>query len=267
MFHAMPAGGGTSQTIVNCRAGARTQIAELVTVGLTILTVLFLAPLIGLMPQPTLAAVVIATSVGLISARELLTIRRLRHMEFWWGVGAAVGVVLLGTLKGILVAVIISLVALAYESCHAPVYVLGRKPGTNIFRRRSAEHPEDESFPGLLLARTEGRIFFANAQYVGDRIWRLIHEAKPKVLVIDCSAIPDFEYTALRMLATAEETLRNSGITLWLAGLTPAALDLVRKSPLGSVLGRERMCFDVAHAVSRYQALTQTTHEAKSQNA
>ncbi len=170
MFHSMPAGGGTSQTAVNCRAGARTQISEVVTVGLTILVLLFLAPLISLMPQATLAAVVIATSVGLLSTTELLTIRRLRQMEFWWGVSAAIGVVALGTLRGILAAVIISLLALIYESCHAPVYALGRKPGTNVFRRLSANNPDDETFPGLLLLRTEGMMFFANAQYVGDRM-------------------------------------------------------------------------------------------------
>jgi len=263
----MPVGGGTTQTAVNCQAGARSQLSELFTAGLTTLAVLFLAPMIGIMPQATLAAVVIATSVGLISPKELLTIRRLRYMEFWWGVSAVLGVMVLGTLKGILVAVVISLAALTYATNRAPVYVLGRKPGTNIFRRRSPEHPEDESLPGLLVVRTEGRMYFANAQRVGDRIWTLIHEFKPKVLVLDCSAIPDFEYTALRMLIKGDENLRDAGISLWLAGLTPGALDVVRRSALGSQLGRERMCFDVPQAVSRYQALTQHTAGAGTQNA
>ena len=256
MFHAMPAGGGTSQTAVNCRSGARTQVSELVTVVMAVLAVLFLAPLIRLMPQATLAAVVIATTVGLLSPKDLVAIRHLRHMEFWWGISAAMGVVLLGTLHGILVAVIISLAALVYETNRAPVYVLVRKPGTNIFRPRSEEHPEDETFPGLLLVRTEGRMYFANAQRVGDKLWPLIHEAKPRVVVLDCSAIPDIEYTALRMLTTGEDRLREAGIDLWLAGLTPVALDLMRRAPLGSILGRDRMCFDVAQAVSRYQAMS-----------
>jgi high affinity sulfate transporter 1 len=255
MFHAMPAGGGTSQTAVNCRAGARTQISELVTAGMTAIAVLFLAPLISLMPQATLAAVVITTSVGLINPKELLHIRQLRHMEFWWGVSAASGVVVLGTLKGILAAVIISLAALTYESNRVPVYALGRKPGTNVFRPTTEEHPEDETFPRLLMVRTEGRMYFANAQRVGDRIWSLVHEAKPQVLVLDCSAIPDFEYTALRMLIEGERKLREAGAELWLAGLNPAALDLVRRSSLGPLLGRERMCFDLAQAVSRFQEL------------
>ena len=258
-------GGGTSQTVVNCQAGAKTQVAQLVTVALIVLTVLFLAPMITLMPQATLAAVVIATSVGLIGTAELQAIWRLRHMEFWWGLCAAVGVVLLGTLKGILVAVIVSMLALVYEACHSPVYVLRRKPGTNVFRAHSAAHPNDESFPGLLLVRIEGRLFFANAQYVGERIWELIDEAKPLVLVLDCSAIPNMEYTAVRMLIGGEEKLRDAGITLWLAGLTPVMLDLIRRSPLGKTLDTGRMCLDLAQAISRYQArASATVSEGKS---
>jgi len=261
MFHSMPVGGGTSQTAVNVRAGAKTQVSELVTVAVAVLTALFVSPLIGLMPQATLAALVIAYTVGLMSTKQLLLVRTIRHMEFWWGVSAALGVVFLGTLHGILVAVIISLAALVYETNRAPVYVLVRKPGTNVFRAQSQEHPGDESIPGMLAVRTEGRMYFANAQRVGDRIWRLIYELQPRVVVIDCSAIPDFEYTALRMLILAEEKLRTSGIELWLSGLTPVSLDVIRRSPLGQVLGRERMCFDMEQAVDRFRSLgTKTAH-------
>jgi len=254
-FHSMPVGGGTSQTAVNCRAGARSQVSELTTVAMTVLAALFLAPVISLMPNATLAAVVIATSLGLLNPKELKKIWRLRHMEFWWGASAAIGVILLGTLQGILVAVIISMLALIFETNRAPVYALGRKPGTNFFRSRTAEHPEDETFPGLLIVRTEGRMYFANAQRVGDRVWELIRESKPKVLLLDCSAIPDIEYTALQMLVNGEHNLQATGISLWLAGLTPVALELVRRSELGERLGRERMFFDVPQAVNRFQSL------------
>jgi len=262
MFHAMPAGGGTSETAVNMRAGARSQISELVTSAMAALALLLLSQVISLIPQATLAAVVIGATTGLLNPRELLAIRRLHYMEFWWGVSAAVGVALLGPIKGIVAAVIISTLALIYESTQAPVYALARKRGTNVFRRRSAEHPEDESFPGLLVLRTEGRMYFANAQQVGDKVWAFVHEAKPKVLVVDCSAIPDFEYTALRMLTIGEERLREAGIALWLVDLTPVALDVVRRSELGRRLGHERMCFNVAEAVDRYLALNQQTARA-----
>ncbi len=181
----MPSGGGTSQTAVNRHAGARTQLAEIVTAGGTLATMFFLAPLIGLMPQATLAAVVVVYSVGLIKPVEFRSILRVRRTEFVWALAAFAGVMLFGTLKGILVAIILSLVALAYQVADPPVHLLGRKPGTNVFRPRSKEHPEDETFPGLLLLRVEGRVFFANAERIGQRFQSLIIETRPKVVAID----------------------------------------------------------------------------------
>src|SRR5262249_41841011 len=156
LFGSMPAGGGTSQTAVNRLAGARTQLAELETAGATLATLVLLAPLISLMPQATLAAVGIVYSIRLIKpagVREILTIRL---TEFTWAIAAFAGVVALGTLKGIVVAIVLSLVGLAYQVADPPVYVLGRKPSTNVFRPRTKEHPEDENFPGLLILRPEG---------------------------------------------------------------------------------------------------------------
>jgi SulP family sulfate permease len=75
---------------------------------------------------------------------------------------------------------------------------------TDIFRPLFEEHPEDEIFPGLLRLKTEGVIHFANAQRIGDLMSRFVDEYKPRAVVIDCSAIPDFEYTALKMLTEAE---------------------------------------------------------------
>ena len=254
LLSGMPAGGGTSQTAVNRRAGSRTQMAGLVTAAAAVATLLLLAPLMGLMPQATLAAVVIVYSIGLIQPAEFRDILRVRKMEFLWALAACGGVVLLGTLKGIAVAVILSLVALAFQTARPPVYVLGRKPGTDVFRPRTDEHPEDESFPGLLILRPEGRIFFANAQHIGERMLPLIDAEQPQVVALDFSAVPDIEYSALKMLTEGEERLREHGVLLWLVGLNPEALCMVQRSPLGETLGRERMLFNLSTAVDRFLA-------------
>jgi len=133
-FRIIPAGGGTSQTAVNDKAGARTQLAQLVTAGIVLAVLLFLSPLISLMPQATLAAVVVATTVGLLNPRDFRAILRIRRTEFWWSVIALAGVVVFGTLQGILVAVAISVMTLMYVANHPPIYALGRKPGTDVFR-------------------------------------------------------------------------------------------------------------------------------------
>jgi sulfate permease, SulP family len=254
LFGSMPAGGGTSQTAVNRLAGARTQLAELVTAGVTLATMLLLAPLIALMPQATLAAVVIVYSIGLIKPREFGEILKIRLNEFTWAIAAFAGVVALGTLKGIVVAIVLSLVALAYQVADPPVYVLVRKPGTNVFRPRTKEHPDDETFPGLLILRPEGRIFFANAEHIAEKMRHLVDEAKPRVVAIDLSAVHDLEYTALKALVEAEKRQRARGVRVWLVGLNPGVLQVVQKSPLGEVLGREELHFNLEAAVAKFRA-------------
>lgn len=252
-FHIMPAGGGTSQTAVNNAAGARTQLAALVTAAVVVATLLFLAPVFARMPHATLAAVVVVASLGLCDFSQFIAIRRVRHMEFTWAIAAMIGVVLLGTLKGVLAAVLISLVALILHGNRYPLHVLGRKPGTNVFRPQSADHPEDEIIPGLLLLRPEGLIYFGNAPRIAQKIQELRHEASPKVLVLDLSAVVNLEFTALKMLIEGEEKMKRDGITLWLAAMNPEVLAIVQRSGLGERLGRERMFFTVEQAVERFE--------------
>jgi high affinity sulfate transporter 1 len=254
LLGAMATGGGTTQTAVNRLAGARTQLSELVTAGGTLVTMLFLSPLIALMPEATLAAVVIVYSIGLIKPREFGAILKIRRAEFIWAIAALAGVVLLGTLKGIIVAIVVSLVALAYQVADPPIYMLGRKPGTNVFRPRSKDHPEDESFPGLLLVRLEGRVFFANAERIGHKIRLLVEEVKPKVVAIHLRGVFDLEYTALKMMIEAEKRQRERGVLLWLVGLNPEVLAMVQRSSLGETLGRDRMHFNLEGAVEKYLA-------------
>jgi len=251
-FGAMPGGGGTTQTAVNRRAGARTQLAELVTAGASLATMLLLAPVIAMMPQVVLAAIVITYSVELIRPGEFRAILKVRRTEFIWALTALAGVVLLGTLKGIVVAVVVSLVALAHQAANPQVYVLGRKRGTNVFRQRTADHPDDEAFPGLLLLRVEGRIFFANAGRIGQRIKPLVEAAKPAVVAIDLSAVPDLEYTALKMLTDAARRQYERGVSVWLVGLNPAVRLVIQRSPLGLLLGREGLHFNLEVAVANY---------------
>jgi sulfate permease, SulP family len=253
---AMPAGGGTSQTAVNRLAGARTQLAEIVSAVVALATILLFAPLLALMPQATLAAVVIVYSLGLIQPTEFRAILEIRRTEFIWALAAFAGVVLLGTLKGILVAIVLSLVALASQVANPPVYVLGRKPGTNVFRPRSKEHPEDEEFPGLLLLRLEGRLFFANAELIAQKIRLLVNEAQPRVVALDLSAVFDLEYTALKAMGEGERRQSDHGVATWLVGLNPGVLQMVQRSPLGKALGREKMHFSLELAVAKYVELS-----------
>lgn len=257
LFGAMPGGGGTSQTAVVRAAGGQSQKASLVTAAAAVATMLLLAPLLGLLPNATLAAVVIVYSVGLIQPAEFRAIRTVRTMEFRWALIACVGVLLFGTLKGIVVAIIVSMIGLAAQAAHPRVSVIGRKRGTDVLRPMSPEHPDDETFDGLLILRPEGRLFFVNAQYVADRIAALAAQYQPRVLALDLSRVPDLEYSALQAVMEGERRATERGAVVWLVGLNPAVLEVVRHAGLDQRLG-ERLLFNARTAIERYRAMNTT---------
>ncbi len=251
-FGAMPAGGGTSQTAVVRAVGGRTQKASLVTAAASAATMLALAPLLGLLPQAVLAAIVIVYSVGLIQPHEFASIRKVRRMEFLWALAAFLGVLAFGTLQGIVVAVVLSLLGLSSQAARPRIHVIGRKRGEDLLRPASPERPDDETFDGLLILRPEGRLFFANAQQVADRVRELVDDYKPRVLMLDLSRVFDIEYSALQMMIEGERRFADEGVTVWLAGLNPDVLDYIRRAGLADRLGKERMFPNARAGVRRF---------------
>jgi SulP family sulfate permease len=257
-FGAMPGGGGTSQTAVVRASGGQSQKASLATAAVALLTMLLLAPLLGFMPNATLAAIVIVYSMPLIKPAEFAAIRKVRTMEFRWAVVACLGVLLLGTLEGIVVAIIVSMLALVGQASRPRVHVIGRKRGADVLRPVSSEHPDDETFEGLLILRPEGRLFFANADNVAEQIGALVTEHKPRVVALDMSRVPDIEYSALDALIAGEKRATAHGVTVWLVGLNPRVLEVVRSAGFADRLGRERMLFNAREAIRRFQEMEAT---------
>jgi high affinity sulfate transporter 1 len=252
-FGAMPAGGGTSQTAVVRSVGGQSQRASLVTAAAAAATMLVLAPLLGLLPQAVLAAIVIVYSIGLVDRAGFAAIRKIRTMEFTWAIAAFLGVLVFGTLQGIVVAIILSLIGLTSQASSPKVYVLGRRRGGEDLRPLSPEHPDDETFDGLLVLRPEGRLFFANAQQVGDQVRTLVAECRPRVLLLDMSRVTDIEYSALQMLIEGERRMASDNVEVWLAALNPSVLGSVRLSGLADQLGSHRLFINARAAVRHYQ--------------
>jgi sulfate permease, SulP family len=255
LLGAMPAGGGASQTAVVCATGGRSQTASLVTAGVAAAIMLLFAPVLGLLPHATLAAVVIVYSVGLIQPAEFRAILSVRTMEFHWALIAGAGVLVFGTLNGIVVAIIVSMIGLVSQVAQPRVSVIGRKRGADVLRPLSPEHPDDETFEGLLIVRPEGRLFYANVQYVADQLRALITQHKPRVLALDLSRVHDIEYSALQALMEGEQRMTEQGVVVWLVGLNPGVLEVVRNAGLEARLGRGRMLFNAREAIARYQAM------------
>jgi high affinity sulfate transporter 1 len=263
LLGAMPAGGGTSQTAVVRNAGGQSQKASLVTGGAALATMLLLAPLLGLLPSATLAAIVIVYSVGLIQPAEFRAIRSVRTMEFRWALIACIGVLIFGTLKGIVVAIIVSMIGLASQTAHPRLSVIGRKRGADVLRPLSPEHPDDETFEGLLILRPEGRLYYANAQDVSDRIQALTAQYQPRVIALDMSRVPDIEYSALETLIEGERRLTERGVIVWLCGLNPGVLEMVRLRDPAAAQDRSRLLFNARAAIERFKSLPPPPAAAK----
>ena len=142
---------------------------------------------------------------------------------------------------------------LSLDGCQGqrpPVHVMGRKAGTDVFRPL-ADHPDDETFPGLLMLRPVGLLYFASAPRALEKMWSLVREAQPRVLALDCSAVPNIEYTALQQLGAFDERLSGVGVTLWLVALNPEAFRVVERAPLGKTLEHERMFLNLQQAVGK----------------
>jgi MFS superfamily sulfate permease-like transporter len=187
-------------------------------------------------------------------------------MEFWWAVTAALGVLTFGTLEGIVVAIILSLIGLGGQTAHPRVSVIGKKRGVDVLRPLSSDHPDDETIEGLLILRPEGRLFFLNAENVLDRIVALEATYRPRVLVLDLSRVPDIEFSALQMMIERDRRATGAGGVVWFAGLNPDALDMARRSGLDEQLGRDRMFFNTRMAIERFKAMTMRTDEIRQPN-
>lgn len=239
----MVVAGSLSKTAVARSAGSRSQVTGLVVAIATVLTLLFLTGLFRYLPEPTLAAVVIAAVVGLIDVRALRELARASSADLRRRYGPAgrsdllaalaalVGVLLFDTLPGLFIGIGVSALLLVYRASRPNVAVLGRVPADGQWRdvRR---HPEAASAPGVVVVRPESGLAYINADNVRAEVLAAIDDAPSPVhrLVIDASAVPTVDLTAATMLAHLDAEVAARGITLVVAGDVGQVRDLLRHS-------------------------------------
>ena len=157
---------------------------------------------------------------------------------------------------GVFVAILVSMIGLASQAAWPRVSVIARKRGSDVLRPWSPGNPDDETFEGLLIVRPEGRLFFVNAQLVGERIRALVAEHGPRVLLLDMSRVTDIEYTALQALIDGDRRLaQESGIEVWLAGLNPGVFEVVQRAGFAAHLGPQRLFVNTREAIAHFNAI------------
>jgi high affinity sulfate transporter 1 len=242
--------GGASQTMAAERAGGRTQLLSLVAAGLVLLTGAFLTPLFEDLPQATLAAIVVVAIAGFFRVDELRRFAGLYRAALINALVALFGVLLLGVLPGLLVAAILALVQLLQRLARPPLAFLARDPVSGAWGNVE-RHPDWMTPPAVLVAGTEGPLFFANALTIKDRLLAAVGAAEPRpdALVLDLARNDELDVGALDMLTDLADALEQSGVELRLAGVHAPVRQVLRQGGLASSL-RVESTLDAAVAGS-----------------
>jgi SulP family sulfate permease len=249
LVQGMPVSTSLSASSLNESAGARTPLASLITGGLVILTLLVLAPVFSDLPKAVLGAIIVdAVVFGMIDLPELRRIRRVARFDFWIAVAAIVAVLSSGVLAGVVIGVALSLLWLIHVATAPPMPVLGREPGTHVFRDLD-EHPGDETFPGIVVLRLDSGLFFATAQALEDRVRELAGAGPLRALVLDLEGVNFIDSQGAEQLAGIQRLVEGEGATLRLARVKPNVLAVLRADGFVDGLGAARIHGDVDRAV------------------
>lgn len=259
VFQGFAISSSASRTPVAVAAGARSQLTPLVG-ALAIALLLVAAPgLLRDLPLPILAAVVITAALGLIDAPAVRRLYKVRRSEFVLWLAAFGGVALLGVLRGIFVAIVLSLGDFVRRAWRPHDAVLGREDELKGYHDID-RHPNARLIPGLLLYRFDAPLFFANAGYFRRRVRRLVAEATHPVrwVVVAAEPITDIDTTAADTLRQVLEELRQQQVTLAFAELKGPVKDRLERYGLYDAVGPDRFFPTVGTAVDGYVEATGT---------
>ena len=249
-----PVSGGTSQTLVNEESGAQTPLSTTLSAIFILVVVLFFSRLLSALPQPVLAAVVLAAVAGLFKLSTLKQLWRSDRQEFVVAIAAFIGVLTFGLLRGVMIGAVISLVQLAHTSAHPHVALLGRIPGTRRFSDRD-RHSDNELIPNVMIFRPESGLVYFNIDNVFDVILSRVRaeQTTPKLVVVDLSAAPLVDLQSAHTLAAMAIELTTKGIRFQAVEPRSSVRDRLRHEGLDSKLGGVNRFTTVADVIDHFQ--------------
>jgi high affinity sulfate transporter 1 len=255
LFQGFPISSSSSRTPVAEAAGSRSQMTGVVG-ALAVAALLLVAPaLLEHLPGSALAAVVIAAVIGLIERRDLQRIRRMQPWEFWLSIACTAGVLVLGAIQGIVLAIVIAVIEFLWDGWRPHWAELGRVAGVDGWHDME-RHPEGERVDGLVLLRWDAPLFFANAEWF-DRVVRDVVAKSPTAvrwLVVTAEPVTSIDVTAADMLAELDAWLRQQGIELRFAEMKGPVKDKLKRFGLFEHFGQQTFFATIDEAVRAYRA-------------
>ena len=253
LFQGFPISSSSSRTPVAEAAGAKTQLTGVVG-ALGVAALLVAAPdLLRHLPTPALAAVVIASAIGLVEVEDLRRIWRIQRWEFWLSILCLVGVAVLGAVPGIGLAIIVAVIEFLWDGWRPHSAVLGRAEGVRGYHDIT-RYPDAGLIPGLVLFRWDAPLFFANGELFQERIHAAIAQSPTKVrrVVVAAEPVTSVDVTAADALAELDERLRKDGIELAFAELKDPVKDKLRRFGLYERFDERGYFLTIESAVDAY---------------
>jgi len=255
--------GSMSRTAAADGAAAKSQMASILLAVFVFITILFLTPLFRTLPEATLGAIVIHAVWHLINFKKLQGYYRVKRVDFWAALVAMIGVLLLGILQGLLLAVVLALVGLLAAAKNPATAMLGKAPDHDSYHSLE-NYPEAEIYPGLSIFRFDDQIFFANAPNFQQHIRELVAtDPTIKWILVDAESVNDIDITGTDMLAELKDELAKSNIELHFARVKTHVLEIVRLAGVEEEIGAGHFYPSVQAGVDAY--LTQQNTESTGQ--
>jgi SulP family sulfate permease len=248
----IPVSTSLSASSLNDEAGAKSQLASLVTGAAVVLTLLFLAPLFSDLPKPVLAALIIQAVVnGMMNVAEMSRLRRVLRSDFWIAIAAILGVLTSGVLAGVVIGVFLSLGYLIYRSAHPPITELGLRSNSQAFVSL-VEEPDAITYPGLLVIRLDASLYFANSEAHEEGIQRMVEDADPpcKTLIIDFGGVNWIDSQASEAVGKIVDLASRKEVELRLARVKSWVLSVIAEDGIVPRLGPDRIYGNIYDAAA-----------------
>ena len=243
MVQGIPVATSLSASSLNDQSGAKTQMSSLVTGFFVVLTMLFLAPLFSDLPKAVLAAVIIdAVVFGMIDVPAVRRLFRVKRFDFWIAMAALVGVLTFGVLAGVVIGIVLSIIWLVHVSTRPNIVELGNQPGTQVFGDL-ASYSEGVTFPGLVVIRVDGGLFFATADALQDQLRDMLLDREPPVrtVIIDFGSVNFIDSQGAEKLRELNEIAADQGLALHLSNLKADVREVLEADGLLELFGAGRI--------------------------
>ena len=246
--------GSLSKSAAADNAGCKTQMSSLINAVLILITIVALTPLFHNLAEATLGAIVIHAVWGLIDFSTFKSYYAIKRIDFWAAFVALMGVLLIGILEGLILAVLLAVLGLLMRTSNPRYAVLGKVPSRDVYLNTQF-HEGLETYPGLLIFRFDDALYFANAGKFREKILALIAASEAPVLtvLVDAEVIGDIDYTAIKIIEQLQQELSEADIELWFSRVRAPVKDLMLSSGLADKIGPENVHLSVNAGVEAFR--------------